>query len=339
MFTRTLALFLILASTARADVDLSGVLTRLESIGLETATIRELLGRDRLGVPVISPRVRVGFFRNQSASVEAQYDWRTNYLSVPRSYGTTDGTALRADLSASELDTVIHELCHAEDDFADDVVAQLTRDEPTAAQRAKRLALAELQRQHSGTARLLRLSEGAIDHAGKLLPVSHWAAWEVAGYLAGATLDDILFTVRDIVNVNTNVCSVYMDTPAARAKWLATDDLYLPGRLEDRTSFGPRDTVDAYLFGRPIPYKVKGNEALVKRLWTHTLGLNAPADPRALVDRLNRLDNPWIRAVRQRVRRARADWAAAEAARAARAPEPPPPPATGPSDDELRGGR
>lgn len=74
-----------LTCPARADVDMAEALRRLETIGLETATIRELLGRDRLGVPVISPRVRVGFFRHESPGIEAQYDWRTNFLSVPRS--------------------------------------------------------------------------------------------------------------------------------------------------------------------------------------------------------------------------------------------------------------
>lgn len=254
--------------------DLTPFIERLDHLGFDTKLVRELLGK-------ISVQ-----FRAPSSTANAEWGYIRNILYLPDSL-KKDG-ALKADLAANEVSTVIHELTHAAREF----VASETAAAGTPA-REHYEAVATIKNDVRSEAFLVRYS--------------WWQADEVSGYYMGLAIGEVFEAVDEIVMYNTS----YAGAKAVEAG----DKLILPSgpsqdqfetalhnKVKDR--FGNVSVKDSAMFeGKLIGWEER--RMTKDQMYKHVLGLKPPKDHKELLERLNAADNDWARALRAKVLAAR----------------------------------
>jgi len=278
-------------SFAGTMADPSDFVRRLASIGLSTDYVQKVLSRLEI------------YYRTPSSTAEAEWGYMLDNLYIPWDQKAADSSNIRFDLETPQINTLIHELCHASSDLcASESAAAGTPD-----------------RAHADLLHVIR-ADIYVDPRHQVLGLARYPgvkADEIVAYYVGNSVQYVFEGVDDIVSFNVGFCKAYIHT-AEDAERLGTT-LVLPpvegpgasgwsSRVARRRYGDHRAGNEAASFeNKPIPWDER--PWVKDEMFDFSLGLNLPHTAAELVDRLNTVDNDWIRDVRARVaaaRRARA---------------------------------
>ncbi|MBU2572840.1 MAG: hypothetical protein KKH28_02025 [Elusimicrobia bacterium] len=269
----------------RGDADLALFFRRLESIGLDTREIRGVTSKIKI------------YFKAPNSAAEAEYGFILNRLYIPDTFKEPGSNRVRFNLAANELNTMIHEYTHA----ARDVSASETAPSGTPARihyNSVKYIWADLYNDPDGSGRYAWMR-----------------ADEVSSYFMGAACMKLFWAVDDIIMYNKyfgggDAASVEEAKRLGGKLLLPTPETAkLPwekGFLDRYKTLGQNRVYDSAMFksssitsSKLIHWKEAGREWLKTDMYKNILGLNPPGDINKLVDRLNTLDNDWIRDVRE----------------------------------------
>ena len=265
---------------SRAGAEMGDFFRKLESIGLDTSEIRKVSGM----VSVV--------FSDQWFGAAAEYGYIMDKLYIPYSYKAPGGSGVKFALSPDLIDTLVHEYVHAALDVYASGAAQ-----PGTPAREQYDAVSAIQADLRSQALYYRYARMKAD--------------EVSAYFIGASIADVFSTADDIVFYNTKLQGAKAGSEA--------EAIALGGRL-----ILPSDPDNGFaglgrnkIFGRASVYDIaqfKDNkfsqsgyvrwperQFIKDSMYKNILGLKPPRDTQELLQRLNAIDNPWIREVRATV--------------------------------------
>lgn len=258
---------------------------RLESIGLQTATVRKLAAK----VTII--------YREPNDTKEAEYGYIRKRLYIPTELKEERSNRMKFDMSTTNINTLIHELQHAYDFLMVDKDAPAGSDEKLAYE-ARNSIWADL---------MLNPQEGFLGIAR----YPRTKSFEIAGYYMGDVIGDIFQTVDTLVVFNEKMAKAYIKKKGDAERY--GDRFILPP--EELTSgffqnlratklSAANMSAAAYFDGKVV--KWPENRYWVKQqLYDHSLGLHPPRGLVELIEQLNTLDNEWVQGVRARIKTAR----------------------------------
>lgn len=264
-------------------IDMTGFLTRLEDMTLDTTVVRQVLGYVDVE------------FRAPTATANAEYGYYTNTLYVPDTFQLKGANAIRFDLTSDQIKTMIHELTHA----AADHLATASAEAGTPAY------------EHYNALRQLH---------NQVRDGSAWAFFpnmksdELSGYFMGCAIAKIAEVMVQLETYNRSGAGAEMTGPAEAERLAGA--LLVPGDrppftaadvfvIEDaKRRFGLCDVgTDAQFATKPID--VEPQTYIKHIMYNNVLGLKPPQDWKELVARLNQTKGPYITAVRAQVKDAR----------------------------------
>jgi hypothetical protein len=298
---------------------------RLESVGLSTTKLR-----------TIAKKVFLEKFVWDSKTAAAQYYFQINKLKVPGDFCQPGTSKIKFDLDNTQLGTFTHEWCHAEDDFADDLLKSCNALDD-ADGLAKEDAIAALQTdvaaQEKATAAgrdpkkvpatpvtVQDHSSCAAEAARRLKLKSsinlHYKTWEIVGYFVDGGINNIFFNTNAIISYNKNQLQSYMRTAKDINTYKDSAELVMPPYLRNTKLVEAKGQTPAYFKAHTLggtqeqlKYYLDGRDAIFNQIWDKVLGLHPPHDVQALRQNLNSATNTWIQGVRAQLKQARAEYA------------------------------
>ena len=267
------------------NTDMSEFFRRLESIGLETGELR-----------AVTSKIKV-VFGGQSADAAAEYGYILNRLHIPIDFKESGSSRVRFDLETGNIDTIIHEYVHAERDVS------ASPDAPKGSP----------AREHYDAVHAIQAD---LRSQSLFYRYSWMKADEVSAYFMGEAIGTVFDAVNDIVTYNTAFKGAKPATlaeaerlgglliiPSAQSPKL---DSWEKLMLKSYAKFGQNNVYDEAQFKGSI---VSGftdihwteRQNIKDDIYNNVLGLKPPRTLQELVDRLNSIDNEWIRGVRTKV--------------------------------------
>ncbi|MBI2943034.1 MAG: hypothetical protein HYY25_02430 [Candidatus Wallbacteria bacterium] len=273
---------------------------RLESIGLDTTTIRKL-----------SKKLTI-VFRDPDDDKEAEYGYIRKRLYLPTEIREPGTDRIKFDIPSYNLNTLLHEYTHAYD--------YLMASEKAPAKSNERLFWDGWNSIRADIH--LNPKEQIL---GGLARYPGMKASEVCGYFIGDCYMNIFDAVQSIV-VRNEAMTDYIRTQEDVDSLGGT--LVLPSKNAEQgwsrnlanLVFGKANMTTAAMFNGKTVNWDENRDWVKKQLFASALGLNPPKDVDELVERLNKLDNEWIRGIRVRVIAARKKALAKRQAAAASEP-------------------
>jgi len=269
------------------DADMLPFFHRLESIGLDTREIRAVTGKVEV------------FFRKPSSDAEAGYSYISDNLYIPYELREANSKRIRFALETNNINTLLHEYVHAARDVS--AGADAPRGTPGREQYEAESAIqADLRSQ------------------ALFYRYSGMKANEVSAYFMGAAIAWVFTAANDVVFYNTKFNGSKPSTVAEAERLGGLLILPSPGSA----SSWERMILNSYArFGQDSVYddaKLNDNvitgfalihwperEFIKENMYNNILGLKPPKTLVELVERLNTIDNDWIRGVRREVAAAR----------------------------------
>jgi hypothetical protein len=276
------------AAPPAGNPDFTEFYRRLESVGLRTDDVRALTAK--LGL-------HYGFLRGGAG----RYGFILNNLYLPpENFKEAGSSRIRFDLEPPQISTLIHELCHA--------AADLT----ASADAAKGSAAREHHEAMHAIWGDLRSQAFFYRYAGL-------KSDEVVAYIMGADIGKLFETANLLVIFNSKLDGLdlsqkpdamseqeflsgkfILPKPDAKipAAWLEND-------LNGGRRFGGSRVYDIAEFeGKKIHWEERG--FIKDDIYRHVLGLDPPRTVQELVDRLNSIENEWVKGVRREIAAGRA---------------------------------
>ena len=267
------------------NADMQAFFRRLESIGLETGELR-----------TVTSKIKV-VFGGQASDAEAEYGYMSNKLHIPVNFKETDSDRIRFNLEPYNISTLLHEYVHA----ARDVSARPDAPEGTPA------------REHYDAVHAIQAD---LRSQALFCRYSWMKADEVSAYFMGDAIDIVFNAVDDIVSYNT-IFEGAKPATVAEAEGLG-GRLIIPSAQAPNLSGWEKMILKSYAkFGQNSVYdeaQFKDNpltgfstihwperQNIKDDIYNNVLGLKPPQNLQELVDRLNSVDNEWIRDVRKKV--------------------------------------
>lgn len=283
---RALLALLLAAPTLRAGspVDMSEFLRRAESIGLSTFFLRRLLAE----VPVHAG--------NPGGGAEASWGYIRGRVTIREDLLEPGTHRVPFDLPTHQLGTIFHELTHA----ANAVMAdpKQPRESPAGAHHAVveairgDLFVSEEQTAFLGLPRYPRVK-----------------ADEVTGYFMGLALDELFQDARSLIQTNVLAPGQVVLAPGDAARLggriVAPEDSHVAQAILRRRYGLVALKGQTYFQGELFPWQPERTH-LKQEMWAKFLALHPPATGAELLERLNSLDNAWLREQRDRIAAARA---------------------------------
>jgi hypothetical protein len=270
------------------DPALQNFFRRFDDVGIRTATLRRL-----------SAQVGVKF--GYSGGGEAQYGFILNNIHLRDELRGEDG-AVRYGLGSAQCNDIIHEFSHAAVDMI------LSGSEPPGTP----------EREHYDAWRAV---------ASDLRDLTNFRfidmkADEVIAYTIGRDVSEVLIKVDEILRFNTDpsiISAVGRPAGMPEQEYLSGKLILIaPGMRVSQTyraalapdvKLGRISVSGIAKFHEPLHTHVlrwKDRDPVRRNIHRYVLGLDLPDTVCELVERLNTLENEWIRAVRLRVAEERA---------------------------------
>jgi hypothetical protein len=270
--------------TKSGGADMAEFMRRLESIGLNTSGIRQVTSK----IDVV--------FSQQWFGAAAEYGYLLNNLYIEHNYKDPASGGVRFDLTPNLIDTLMHEYVHA----SRDVYASKNAPAGSPA-RAQYDSVAAISAD-------LRANDFYYRYAGM-------KADEVSAYFFGGAIAEVFSTADDIVFYNTKLAGAKASTMEEALKLggkllLPTDPNNGPFGLGKNKIFGRISVYETAQFKdnkfTPSSFIHWQERQFIKDdIYRNFMGLNPPRDTAELLQRLNTIDNAWIREVRAKVAKAR----------------------------------
>ncbi len=301
----------VLSAPARAaDPDMEPFFRRLESVGLDTQTIRKL-----------NSLVHVRY-RDPNDTKEAQYSFITRKLYLPTTLKQGDSDAIRYDIDWNSLNTVVHEYAHAYD------FLMSGSDSPKGSD--------EYLHWEARNAIKADIFLNPDEHFFGLARYPGGKSIEVVGYFMGDTIQGVFEAYDQLETYNVRFANKVVLAPGDAER--LGDKIVLPGKDDEQKYFRQiaNRTLGAAKMDRNALFEGKAVRWPEERAWVkqqifaHCLGLHPAETMEKLVEKLNSLDNESIRELRKRIVAARI--AAEQALDAPKKSEP----RVEPDFDELR---
>jgi len=323
-------------------VDPSLFFKRLKSLGLNTRTLEWMN----------DGKIRIYAWK-RTEDAEAQYAHISNSLYIPEDYldMNHDPPQIKEDLDVSQINTVIHELDHAEKDLLDNHSEMYGKSFPEklyagitglgkygAGLAAGTLGLSATLGALKYFKNVPFSKAGAIILAGSVIAGIGWAvlsqflgddepprtdqqeaakegiseiasairsdpnqrheilghnvpltesnpkAWEVTGYFMGDSVTDMMWDLQTIQLHNQRRLR---DAKTSEEIDEILQNLEVPDRLEGKVYGSTEGNHDAYFRLQPVGFPYKDHPSTFNKIWKNSLGLDPPADPKELVQRIN----------------------------------------------------
>jgi hypothetical protein len=286
---RSLLIFLLLFGPGRPGlragepVDMSEFLRRAESIGLSTFFLRRLLKKID---------VHAG---NPGGGAEASWSYLRGRVIIQEELLEEGRHRLPFDLRVSALGTVFHELTHA----ANSVMAdpKQPRVSPAGA--------------HHEVVEAIRGDLFIEEEESAFLGLPRYPrvkADEVTGYFMGLALNELFMDVATLLSTNRLAPGLVIRAPGDAAalggRIVAPDDSEMAQTIL-RRRYGEVSLSDqTYFQGKAFTWRPE-RVFLKHEMWDKFLALHPPRTGAELIERLNTIDNAWIRGVRAEIAAAR----------------------------------
>lgn len=276
---------LALAGSAWAgDADPKNFFLKLESVGLSTEYVRALAAKFRISFDFSSEDDPAGLF-----------SLVTGRMKINRSLAEAGSDRIKFDLPHNDFLTLIHEFTHA--DYYHNLNGGFT--EPTV-----KGAADSPEKAHYDA---WWYWKNDIRGAALIVRFSNLRAEEVCGYSMEANVGELFEIVNHLVKYNTQPFWVKDIEKQFGPLDQLGDELVLPdGSANFPNPAEHKKVAPTYAFGdrtcRPYfenkPFEFTDNVEFRRGLYKRGLGLKTPKTTGDLIDRLNRIRNPWIDGIR-----------------------------------------
>ncbi len=277
------------SSVKTVSADMSGFFLRLESVGLATGQLRALTSK----VKVV--------FGGMPADAAATYGYMMNTLHLPPDFSEGGQPRVRFDLKPYEISTLLHEYVHAERD----VLADKGAPKGTPA------------REHYDAVNAIQAD---LRSQSLFYRYSWMKADEVSAYFMGDAINTLFNGIDDLISYNTFFNGSKAPTvaearrlgglllmPSAQA---VSNGHWESMMLKAYSRFGQDPASDVAQFKQGL---ISGftsvhwdeRQSVKDDMYANILGLKPPKTLEELTSRLNKIDNKWIRGVREQVAQAR----------------------------------
>jgi len=261
---------------------------RLESIGLNTRYVRKLVSH--LEVEFAEP----------TSTAQAEWRYIVNNLRLPIEVKEETASRIKFDIKCYQMDTIIHELCHA----SLDMLAQ--KDSP----------LNSPERNHYDVVNSI-WADLYFDDRHKFLGHQRYPrmkADEICAYYVGGAVNNVFAGLSNILRFNIDLAILYIKTPDD-ADRLGSTFILPSDEMIKNNSFmkfmfsaegydahhAGNDT--AYFQGKAIPWNER--EFVKRDMFDKVLDLRLPHNRQELCSNLNAVDNSWIKGKREELLQAR----------------------------------